>query len=122
MVATPLTGAVFSAATVREKHQAAGRPYLEFLREPALSIGVYRLGVGEPDRQRPHDEDEVYYVIDGHGEVDIDGEVTPVSPGDTIYVAKHVPHHFQNHPAGIALLVFFAPPEGSAREREEKSV
>ena len=47
-----------------EKARAAqGKLYLEFLRVPALSAGVYVLPKGGNDPQKPHHEDELYYVI-----------------------------------------------------------
>ena len=47
--------------------QSSGRPYNEFLRVPALSVGLYRLTAGSQDRQQPHGEDEVYYALSGRG-------------------------------------------------------
>jgi len=38
----------------------AGKLYQEFLRVPALSVGVYVLAAGATDPQKPHQEDEVY--------------------------------------------------------------
>jgi hypothetical protein len=35
-------------------------PYAEFVRVPAMSYGVYVLKPGEEDKQRPHNEDEIY--------------------------------------------------------------
>ena len=35
---------------------------------PGLEIGVYVLVAPEPDRQQPHDEDEVYVVLEGSGD------------------------------------------------------
>lgn len=94
--------------------QSSGRPYVEFLREASLSAGVYRLAAGEPDRQRPHTQDELYYVIDGEGVVEIAGERTAVHPGDAIFVAKGVEHRFYDYPSGLTLLVIFAPPEAES--------
>jgi mannose-6-phosphate isomerase-like protein (cupin superfamily) len=106
-------GDVFEAADLLERQRAAGRPYLEFLRRDALSAGVYRLEAGKPDLQQPHTEDEVYYVLDGEGVVEIDGERTPVRPGSVVYIARHVRHRFVDYPAGLTLLVVFAPASGS---------
>jgi hypothetical protein len=41
------------------------RAWLEFLRAGTLSVGIYHLKAGQPDPQRPHTEDEVYYAISG---------------------------------------------------------
>src|ERR1035437_4407849 len=47
--------------------QRAGKNklYLEFLRVPAMSAGVYVLPKGGTDPQKPHREDEMYYVVRG---------------------------------------------------------
>ena len=37
--------------------------YLEFLKVPDLSMGLYVLPTGGTDPQSPHTEDEVYYVV-----------------------------------------------------------
>lgn len=95
-----------------------GKPYYEFLQRGSLSAGLYHLPAGEPDRQQPHTEDEVYYVLAGEGRIEIDGEITAVRPGSVIFVAKHVPHRFIDFPEGITLLVFFAPARGSGAALE----
>ncbi len=88
---------------------ATGQSYHEFLDAGTLSCGVYHLAAGEPDRQQPHQQDEVYYVLSGSGRITIDGAARDVRPGDTIFVGRHVPHHFHDYPEGITLLVIFAP-------------
>ncbi len=37
----------------------------EFLRVPAMSAGIYVLPAGATDKQTPHQEDEIYYVVRG---------------------------------------------------------
>jgi mannose-6-phosphate isomerase-like protein (cupin superfamily) len=108
-----LAGDVFGLADVERQRHTSGRAYHEFLRVPALSAGVYRLEAGDADRQQPHGEDEIYYVIEGAGVIEIAGERRAVAPGDTIYVARGVEHRFHDYANGLTLLVVFAPPEGS---------
>jgi mannose-6-phosphate isomerase-like protein (cupin superfamily) len=103
----------FDLLDVMEQLKAHGQPYYEFLRQDALSAGIYRLLVGEPDNQRPHTEDEIYYVLSGEAGIDIDGEVTPIKPGSVIYVEKGVPHHFVDYLDGLTVLVVFAPARGT---------
>ena len=107
-------GQLFSLARLLAEQRTGGRSYHEFLVRPALSAGIYHLAAGEADRQNPHTEDEVYYVLNGSGEITIDGTVQPVAPGDFIYVAAGVEHRFHDYPEGITLLVVFAPARGSA--------
>lgn len=98
--------------------QNEGRPYHEFLQRESLSVGVYHLDPDQPDLQRPHGEDEIYYILGGTGTIEIAGEATAVAPGSVIYVARHVEHRFRDYPEGLTLLVIFAPARGSlATER-----
>ena len=43
---------------------------------PGLEIGVYVLVAPEPDRQQPHEEDEVYVVLEGSGVLEVEGTET----------------------------------------------
>ncbi len=92
------------------------RPWLEFLRVSSMSMGVYQLKAGEPDRQQPHTEDEVYFVVAGKGRFQAGTETCAVEPGRILYVPRGIAHRFQEITEGLTLLVFFAPPEGSQKE------
>ncbi|HEX9794398.1 MAG TPA: hypothetical protein VGC54_10485, partial [Planctomycetota bacterium] len=55
-----------------EAHRAAGkRPWHEFLRVPSKSAGTYKLAAGAEDRQSPHEQDEIYYVLEGRGKLQV---------------------------------------------------
>jgi len=99
---------VFDLAELIEKKDSIRAPYLEFLRVPSLSSGLYRLPVGAKDLQNPHDEDEVYFVISGRARLQIDGEERQVGPGSILYVAATSEHSFVEIEEEITLLVFFA--------------
>ena len=94
-------------------HQRAfsGKSYREFLRLPAMSAGLYVLPAGGTDLQRPHNEDEIYYVVRGQARFKVDNEDREVSAGSVIFVAANVEHHFYNVTEEIAVLVVFAPAE-----------
>ena len=98
---------------VEVRRRSSGRPYLEFIRRPALSVGLYVLDAGAIDRQQPHGEDEIYYVVAGRGQVTVGDGTRAVGPGAVVYVAATVPHRFHDIEEQLRLLVFFAPPESS---------
>ena len=87
------------------------RRYHEFLRLPAMSAGVYVLPAGGTDSQRPHQEDEIYYVIHGRAKMRLGGEERPVRPGDVIFVEAGLPHRFLEIQEQLTLLVVFTPAE-----------
>lgn len=85
--------------------------WAEFLRVPPMSVGVYVLPAGGVDRQSPHSEDEIYYVVRGrgrlrHGSVDSDAV-----PGEVLFVPARVEHRFHTITEELVLLVVFAPAE-----------
>lgn len=76
-----------------------------------MSAGLYVLPVGGADPQSPHHEDEMYYVVRGHGHFKAGDEDREVRAGSVIYVAAEVEHRFYDVREELAVLVFFAPAE-----------
>ena len=89
------------------------KKYLEFVRVADLSVGVYRLRAGDRDEQKPHTEDEVYYVIRGRGKFWCAGEVRDVKPGAVLFVERGVEHRFIEIVEELVVLVMFGPAEGA---------
>jgi mannose-6-phosphate isomerase-like protein (cupin superfamily) len=100
-----------SLAETEEQRTASGKQYREFLRVPAMSAGLYVLPEGGTDRQRPHREDEIYYVVRGRARFKAGSEDREVSAGSMIFVAAQVGHRFYDITEELAVLVFFAPAE-----------
>ena len=88
-----------------------GKLYLEFLRVPAMSAGVYVLPVGGADPQKPHREDEMYYIVRGRARMQIGSESVEVRSGSVIFVEAEAEHRFYDIQEELAVLVFFAPAE-----------
>jgi mannose-6-phosphate isomerase-like protein (cupin superfamily) len=101
----------FEFSSLEQQRAQSGNLYLEFLRVPALSVGVYTLQAGQTDPQSPHNEDEVYYIAEGTGMIRVGDEDRAVESGSIVYVAAQVPHHFHSITADLKILVFFAPAE-----------
>jgi mannose-6-phosphate isomerase-like protein (cupin superfamily) len=99
---------IFDLATLIEKRRERARPYLEFLRVPSLSCGMYVLPAGAKDLQAPHDEDEVYFVISGRARLRVGGEEREVRAGSILYVSATSEHSFFEIEEDMTLLVFFA--------------
>ncbi|TMK77800.1 MAG: cupin domain-containing protein [Actinobacteria bacterium] len=76
---------------------------------PGLEIGVYVLVAPEPDRQQPHEDDEVYVVLEGRGVLTIEGEAIDISEGKAAFVPAGAGHRFTGY-EGLSVLVVFARP------------
>ena len=90
---------------------AENRLYMEFLRVPDLSAGLYVLEAGATDPQSPHTEDELYYVVHGRGSITVGDETREVTTGSLVFVSATVPHHFHDVMERLEILVAFGPPE-----------
>ncbi|MGD0413892.1 MAG: cupin domain-containing protein [Terriglobales bacterium] len=88
-----------------------GKLYLEFLRVPAMSAGIYVLPKGGTDPQKPHREDEMYYVIRGRARMQIGSDHAEVRAGSVIFVEAELEHRFYAIEEELEVLVFFAPAE-----------
>lgn len=97
-----------------QPRDAEGHGYVDFLASEKLSVGLSVWPAGSTDHQRPHMEDEVYYVISGRGKIRVAGENRDVKPGSLVFVAAHVEHRFHDIEEDLRVLVFWAPPHKAA--------
>ena len=93
-----------------QPRDAGGHGYVDFLASDKLSVGLAVWPAGSIDRQRPHTEDEVYYVISGRGRIRVGDEDRVVQPGTLVLVATGVEHRFHDIEEDLRVLVFWAPP------------
>ena len=91
----------------QQRLQAADGGYEIVHQSPGLEIGVYVLVAPEPDRQQPHDRDEVYVVLSGRGTLQIAEDSVELHEGDAAFVAAGVDHQFTGY-EGLSVLVVFA--------------
>ncbi len=108
----------FDVSQLLEERGRTPRAYLEFLRVPAMSAGVYELKAGAEDPQRPHTEDELYYVVRGRGRVRVGAEERGVEPGMVVFVEAGAGHRFFDITEDLALLVVFSPAEYARAPRK----
>lgn len=101
----------FEVQQLTEQRANTAKAYLEFLRIPAMSAGIYVLAAGTTDLQQPHDEDEMYYVVRGRALMRVGSEDREIGAGSVIFVEAHLEHRFHDIQEELVVLVFFAPAE-----------
>lgn len=77
----------------------------------ALTVGVAEVPVGapRPARGHTHAQAEVYFFLSGSGEVVVEGESTPVTAGDAVFIPGNIEHMSVNTgDVPLRLLYFFA--------------
>ena len=57
-----------------------------------IVTGIAQLPPGAQLQLHHHEPEETYYVVSGHGEIEIDGYTTPVGPGCAIYIPAGARH------------------------------
>jgi mannose-6-phosphate isomerase-like protein (cupin superfamily) len=96
----------FEITAVRQRLAEAGGGY-EIVHESAgLELGVYVLVAPEPDRQQPHEDDELYIVLEGTGVLQVEGEEVPVREGTAVFVEAGADHRFTAY-EHLSVLVLF---------------
>ncbi len=91
----------------------AANHWVEQLRVADLSVGTYSVQAGGTDDQVPHTEDEIYVVMSGRATLLAGGDRAELGPGAVVFVAAGEEHRFTGVTEDLALLVLFAPAEGS---------
>lgn len=97
---------MFDVFHVAQRLRAGNGGYEVVHESPGLEIGVYVLVAPEPDRQQPHECDEVYVVLEGRGTLWVEGEEIPLTEGGAVYVKARAEHRFIGY-EGLSVLVVF---------------
>lgn len=64
------------------------------------------------DYQTPHDQDELYIVLEGEGVLDIEGIEYPFNSGDALFVPAGKTHRFMGELEGLKMWAIFYGPKG----------
>jgi len=73
---------------------------------PGLEIGVYVLVAPEPDRQQPHEDDEVYVVLEGRGVLELEDGRVELREGHAVFVPAGAEHRFVGYEHLSVLVIF----------------
>lgn len=83
---------------------------IEAFKNGSMSL-IYFAPEGK-DHQTPHDQDELYFVLEGSGEVEIEGAIHSFKPGSAIFVKAGQQHKFIGQLSGIKMWAVFWGPKG----------
>jgi mannose-6-phosphate isomerase-like protein (cupin superfamily) len=100
------TAEPFDIAGAKDRLAAGNGGYEVVHRSPGLEIGVYVLVAPEPDLQSPHEDDEVYVVLEGRGTLEVEGQQVELREGHAVFVPAGAEHHFVGYEQ-LSVLVLF---------------
>jgi mannose-6-phosphate isomerase-like protein (cupin superfamily) len=96
----------FDVEGAKERLAAANGGYEVVHRSAGLEIGVYVLVAPEPDRQQPHEDDEVYVVLEGRGTLEVDDSAVELREGHAVFVPAGAEHRFVGYEQLSVLVIF----------------
>jgi mannose-6-phosphate isomerase-like protein (cupin superfamily) len=103
----------FEIAAAKTRLREAGGGYEIVHESPGLELGVYVLAAPEPDRQQPHEDDEVYVILEGTGVLQVEDEQVPVKEGSAVFVQAGADHRFAAYEHLSVLVIFARKPAGN---------
>jgi mannose-6-phosphate isomerase-like protein (cupin superfamily) len=96
----------FDVESVRQRLLSGNGGYEIVHRSPGLELGVYVLVAPEPDRQQPHEDDEVYVVLEGSGVLEVENDRVELREGHAVFVPAGAEHRFVGYEQLSVLVVF----------------
>jgi mannose-6-phosphate isomerase-like protein (cupin superfamily) len=90
----------------KDRLVAGGGGYEIAHESPGLEIGVYVLVAPEPDRQQPHEDDEIYVVLEGRGTLEVEGSPMEMHEGQATFVPAGAEHRFVGYEQLSVLVIF----------------
>jgi mannose-6-phosphate isomerase-like protein (cupin superfamily) len=96
----------FDIAGVQERLAAGSGGYEIVHRSPSVELGVYVLVAPEADRQQPHEDDEVYVVLEGSGVLEVEDERVELREGHAVFVPAGAEHRFVGYERLSVLVIF----------------
>ena len=81
--------------------------FLDFFRNNSFEVGVLRLNPGQKDTQGPHLEDELYFVIEGRGYINISEQNHQIDKGSLIFIPSKTKHYFHGNKDRLVVLYVF---------------
>ncbi len=103
----------FDVAGAQERLAAGNGGYEIVHRSPSVELGVYVLVAPEPDRQQPHEDDEVYVVLEGSGVLEVEDERVELREGHAVFVPAGAEHRFVGYERLSVLVIFERRPSSS---------
>ncbi len=99
---------VFDLFELKQQKSNDDVSFQEFLNAESMQCGLYHLKKGSTDMQTPHDEDEMYYVIEGRAKLQVGDTEQVAKPGTVLYIKASEQHSFFEIEEDMTLLVIFA--------------
>jgi len=96
----------FDIEGVKQRLASGNGGYEVVHRSEGVELGVYVLVAPEPDRQQPHEDDEIYVVLEGTGVLEVEDERLELREGHAVFVPAGAEHRFVGYEQLSVLVIF----------------
>jgi mannose-6-phosphate isomerase-like protein (cupin superfamily) len=90
-----------------------GAPFVTMMTGGSMSVELF--APKDADLQKPHAQDELYFIQCGKGELVINDQRFEAAPGDAFFVTAGVQHRFENFSHDFVTWVVFYGPQGGEK-------
>lgn len=94
----------------RSEEWPAGEPFAVGLQHGSMLLEAF--APRGTDLQTPHDQDEIYLVISGAADLEVEGTMTHAKAGDALFVPAFADHRFHNISDDFVTWVVLWGPQG----------
>jgi len=101
---------VYQLSELLAKVEPGSVRFHEFLRTPSLSCSVYHIPAGSREMASAHEEDELYFVLEGRARLRVEEADHAVVKGTLMYVHAACDHTFFDIEEDLTVLAFFGAP------------
>ncbi len=81
--------------------------FLNVFNNKGVDLGILRLRKGETDTQLPHAVNEIYFVVEGNGFIEMEGKLKPIRRADFVFVSANTQHRFIVNNQDLLVIYFF---------------
>jgi quercetin dioxygenase-like cupin family protein len=74
-----------------------------------VALGIAEFPTGCSNTDHWHAQPEIYYILEGEGQLEVDGVAYPVRKGDAIYVPGDALHTIKNHATDLLKILYVFP-------------
>lgn len=92
------------SSVIKEIDKESGSYFSSIINNENMECGIIKLKPGEKDTQTSHSSDEIYYIINGSGCIEINEKNYEIKKDDIIFVPKDFSHRFHSNNAEMTIL------------------
>lgn len=93
---------------VKKIDKESGSYFSSIINNENMECEIIKIKPSEKDTQTPHSSNEIYYIINGSGCIEINEKIYEIKKDDIIFIPKDFSHRFHSNKAQMTILYVIA--------------